>query len=113
MNELMFTGLQMVGCAVMCLAAWIGIGAVGLRLIDLIMQQRTNCEGPWTVIRFRIGLERLGKSGVKENKGDKKMKYIRLNEVDAEPMKFGEFKEKFPKSGGANVERGAEGKGGK
>lgn len=33
------------------------------------------------------------------------MKYIRINEVEAEPMKFGEFKEKFPKSGGANVER--------
>ena len=33
------------------------------------------------------------------------MKYIRLNEVEAEPMAFGEFKEKFPKSGGANVER--------
>lgn len=32
-------------------------------------------------------------------------KYIRLNEVDAEPMTFGEFKEKHPKSGGANVER--------
>ncbi len=42
MNELMFTGLQMVGCAVMCLAAGIGIGAVGLRLIDLMMQQMTN-----------------------------------------------------------------------
>ena len=39
------------------------------------------------------------------------MKYIRLNEVDAEPMKFGEFKEEFPKSGGANVERGAEDEG--
>ena len=39
------------------------------------------------------------------------MKYIRLNAVDAEPMKFGEFKEKFPKSGGANVERGAEDEG--
>ena len=36
------------------------------------------------------------------------MRYIRVNEVDAEPMKFGEFKEKFPKSGGSNVERGAE-----
>ena len=36
------------------------------------------------------------------------MKYIRINEVDAEPMKFGEFKEKFPKSGGANVERDTE-----
>ena len=35
------------------------------------------------------------------------MKYIRLNMVEAEPMKFGEFKEKFPKSGGANVERDA------
>lgn len=35
------------------------------------------------------------------------MKYIRLNIVDAEPMKFGEFKDKFPKSGGANVERDA------
>lgn len=33
------------------------------------------------------------------------MKYIRVNHVDAEPMTFGEFKEKFPKSGGANVER--------
>ena len=33
------------------------------------------------------------------------MKDIRLNEVEAEPMAFGEFKEKFPKSGGANVER--------
>lgn len=39
------------------------------------------------------------------------MKYIRLNAVDAEPMKFGEFKEKFPKSGGANVERAAEDEG--
>ena len=35
------------------------------------------------------------------------MKFIRLNMVEAEPMKFGEFKEKFPKSGGANVERDA------
>lgn len=34
------------------------------------------------------------------------MKYIRLNYVEAEPMKFGEFKERHPKSGGANVERG-------
>ena len=34
MNELMFTGWQMVGCAVMCLAAGIGIGAVGLRIVD-------------------------------------------------------------------------------
>lgn len=30
------------------------------------------------------------------------MKYIRVNYVDAEPMKFGEFKAKFPTSGGAN-----------
>lgn len=28
------------------------------------------------------------------------MKYIRVNKVDAEPMTFGEFKAKFPKSGG-------------
>ena len=35
------------------------------------------------------------------------MKFIRLNMVEAEPMKFGEFKEKFLKSGGANVERDA------
>lgn len=35
------------------------------------------------------------------------MKYIRMHQVDAEPMKFGEFKDKYPKSGGANVERGA------
>lgn len=34
------------------------------------------------------------------------MKYIRMHQVDAEPMKFGEFKDKYPKSGGANVERG-------
>ena len=34
MNELMFTGLQMVGSSVMCLAAGIGIGAVGLRIVD-------------------------------------------------------------------------------
>lgn len=35
------------------------------------------------------------------------MKYIRMHQVEAEPMKFGEFKDKYPKSGGANVERGA------
>lgn len=35
------------------------------------------------------------------------MKYIRTHQVDAEPMKFGEFRDKYPKSGGANVERGA------
>ena len=39
------------------------------------------------------------------------MKYIRINEVDAEPMKFGEFKGKHPKSGGANVDRNAEDEG--
>ena len=39
------------------------------------------------------------------------MKYIRINMVDAEPMKFGEFKGKHPKSGGANVERNAEDEG--
>ena len=39
------------------------------------------------------------------NQMENQMKYVRLNYVDAEPMKFGEFKEKFPKSGGANVER--------
>lgn len=33
------------------------------------------------------------------------MKYIRVNYVDAEPMTFGEFKEKFPTSGGANQNR--------
>jgi len=40
-----------------------------------------------------------------KNKKGKTMKYIRVNHVDAEPMAFGEFKEKFPKSGGANIER--------
>lgn len=30
MNELMFTGWQVIGCAVMCLAAGIGIGVFGL-----------------------------------------------------------------------------------
>ena len=34
-------------------------------------------------------------------------KYIRMHQVEAEPMKFGEFKAKYPKSGGANVERDA------
>lgn len=34
------------------------------------------------------------------------MKYIRMHQVEAEPMRFGEFKSKYPKSGGANVERG-------
>ena len=34
MNELMFTGLQMVGCAVMCLAAGIGIGATGFAAMN-------------------------------------------------------------------------------
>ena len=33
------------------------------------------------------------------------MKYMRVNYVDAEPMKFGEFKAKFPTSGGANLTR--------
>ena len=33
------------------------------------------------------------------------MKYIRVNYVDAEPMKFGDFKAKFPLSGGANQPR--------
>ena len=43
MNELMFTGLQMVGCAVMCLAA--GIGAIGLRLIDRVkLPDCASCE---------------------------------------------------------------------
>lgn len=36
------------------------------------------------------------------------MKYIRMHQVEAEPMKFGEFKDKYPKSGGANVERGVD-----
>lgn len=35
------------------------------------------------------------------------MKYISMHQVEAEPMKFGEFKDKYPKSGGANVERDA------
>ncbi len=35
------------------------------------------------------------------------MRYIRMHQVEAEPMKFGEFKDKYPKSGGANVERDA------
>ena len=33
------------------------------------------------------------------------MKYIRMNQVEANPIKFGEFRGKFPKSGGANIER--------
>ena len=36
------------------------------------------------------------------------MKYIRMHQVEGEPMKFGEFKDKYPKSGGANVKRGAD-----
>ena len=34
MNELMFTGWQIVGCAVMCLAAGIGIGATGFAAMN-------------------------------------------------------------------------------
>lgn len=34
MSELTFTGWQMVGCAVMCVAAGVGIGAVGLRIVE-------------------------------------------------------------------------------
>ena len=30
MNELMFTGWQMVGCAVMCFAAGVGLAATGI-----------------------------------------------------------------------------------
>lgn len=33
--------------------------------------------------------------------------FIRMQKVEAEPMKFGEFKDTYPKSGGANVDRGA------
>lgn len=33
------------------------------------------------------------------------MQYIRINKVEAEPMTFGEFKTKFPTSGGANQHR--------
>lgn len=34
MNELMFTGLQVVGCALMCLAAGAGIGVFGWDLFS-------------------------------------------------------------------------------
>ena len=45
MNELMFTGLQMVGSSVMCLAAGVGIGAVGLRLINRVkLPDCASCE---------------------------------------------------------------------
>lgn len=34
MSELMFTGWQVVGCAVMCLATGIGIGAMGFAAMN-------------------------------------------------------------------------------
>ena len=49
--------------------------------------------------------EKISLHGAEDKQKGKTMKYIRVNHVDAEPMAFGEFKEKFPKSGGANVER--------
>ena len=42
MNVLMFTGLQMVGCAVMCLAAGIGIGAVGWEIVSVLARRAQN-----------------------------------------------------------------------
>ena len=35
-----YTGMQVAGCAMMCLAAGIGIGSIGLRLIEAIAERR-------------------------------------------------------------------------
>ena len=37
-----YTGMQMAGCAVMCLAAGIGIGATGLRILECM--KLPDCE---------------------------------------------------------------------
>ena len=42
MNELMFTGLQTVGCAVMCLAAGIGIGVFGWEIVSVLARRAQN-----------------------------------------------------------------------
>lgn len=47
MNELLFTGWQAVGCAVMCLAAGVGIGVFGLLTVCAVVVGRRNggrCE---------------------------------------------------------------------
>ncbi len=37
-----YTGMQMAGLGTMCLAAGIGIGAIGMRLIEAIAEQRED-----------------------------------------------------------------------
>lgn len=37
-----YTGMQMAGWTVMCLAAGIGIGATGLRILEAIAEQRED-----------------------------------------------------------------------
>lgn len=45
MSELTFTGWQVVGCAVMCLAAGVGIGVYGYRIVEaLSMPDCEKCE---------------------------------------------------------------------
>lgn len=40
-----YTGMQVAGCAMMCLAAGIGIGAFGLRILDRIkLPDCAKCE---------------------------------------------------------------------
>lgn len=45
MNEVMFTGWQVVCCAVTCCAAGIGIGAFGILLIDRL--KLPDCASCW------------------------------------------------------------------
>ena len=41
-----YTGMQVAGCAMMCLAAGIGIGAIGLRLVEAIAGRKAErCSG--------------------------------------------------------------------
>ena len=39
-----YTGMQLAGWTIMCLAAGIGIGAVGLRLIEAIADRRGSAR---------------------------------------------------------------------
>ena len=42
MSELMFTGWQIVGCAIMCLAAGIGLGVYGYAIVQAL--KLPDCE---------------------------------------------------------------------
>ena len=45
MNELLYTGMQIVGCGVMCLAAGIGIGFYGRGILEALSMPDCDEEG--------------------------------------------------------------------